>query len=244
MGWIASYDLTKDVKYLNTAKDIFHDMTGGWSTPCKGGIWWDKKKTSIAAISNELFISVAAHLANRVPANEKEEYVRWASMGWDWFWLSGVINKDNLVNDGLDTKTCKNDGKTTYTYNQGVILGALSEIARAKGDGGYIQHAYALARGSMSKLSQNGILTEPVERLDEQGAMFKGVLVRGLATLHANEPQKDFADWLKKNADSVWNKDRNQEGLLGPKWQGGGPDGPSVTSHAAGIDALVAAAAA
>ncbi|KAF2711999.1 glycoside hydrolase family 76 protein [Pleomassaria siparia CBS 279.74] len=244
LGWIASYDLTGDVKYLDTAKDIFEDMTGGWTTPCGGGIWWDKAKTSVAAIANELFLAVAAHLANRVPAAEKDEYLHWAQMEWDWFWLSGVINDKNVINDGIDKSTCKNDGKTVFTYNQGVILGGLSELARATGDGGYIAHAYTLAKGSMTELSKDGILTEPADHLDEQGAQFKGVFVRGLATLQANEPQQQFADYLKRNAESVIAKDRASDGVIGPMWQGGSNDEAIATSHASGVDLMVAAAAA
>ncbi|KAF1962877.1 Six-hairpin glycosidase [Byssothecium circinans] len=244
LGWIASYDLTNDKKYLDTAKYIFEDMTGGWTTPCGGGIWWDKKKTSTNAIANALFFSVAAHLANRVPANEKENYVRWAQMDWDWFKKSGMINGDNLINDGLTLATCKNDGKTTFTYNQGVILGALSEMAKAKSDGGFINHASALTKGSFAKLASSGILTEPVGgTLGEQGAMFKGAYIRGLASLNSNVHEPKYADFLKKNADSVWSKARNAEGLFSDKWQGGSTN-VNPTTHASGIDALVAAAAA
>ncbi|KAF2116690.1 glycoside hydrolase [Lophiotrema nucula] len=247
MGWVASYDLTGDVKYLNTAKDIFEDMTGGWTTPCKGGIWWDKKKTSIAAISNELFLSVAAHLANRVPAAEKENYRHWALAEWDWFSKSGIINGDSVINDGIDQKSCKNDGKTVYTYNQGVILGGLSELAKATSNGVYIDAAKKIANGAINKLSSNGIFTETASKdgkLDEQGALFKGAFVRNLALLIGNAGGVDnFKSFLKKNADSAWAKDKNGDGVFGPRWQG--PDGDANTaSHAAGVDLLVAAAVA
>lgn len=134
LGWIASYDLTGEQKYLDVAKDLFEDMTGGWTTPCNGGIWWNKAKEGIASISNELFLSTAAHLANRVSGDEKDNYVNWAQMEWDWFFASGVINENNLINDGIDATACKNNGATTYTYNQGVVLGGLSELAKAKSE--------------------------------------------------------------------------------------------------------------
>jgi predicted alpha-1,6-mannanase (GH76 family) len=246
-GWwaaafVASYDLTGDPRYLDTAKDIFEDMTGGWTTPCNGGIWWNKQKESIAAISNELFLSIAAHLANRVSAQEKEHYQNWAQMEWDWFWSSGIINGDGLVNDGIDQKTCKNDGKTTYTYNQGVILAGLSELARAKGDGALITHANTIALAAMSKLSENGILTEPVNGpLDEQGSQFKGAFVRGLSTLNENERQQSFTDFLMKNAESAWRQEKVDGGVIVDRWQGGSKNA-NTASHAAAIDVLVAAA--
>ncbi|KAF2462980.1 Six-hairpin glycosidase [Lindgomyces ingoldianus] len=241
LGWIASYDLTNDVKYLNTAKDIFEDMTGGHTTPCGGGIWWDKKKTSIAAISNELFLSVAAHLANRVSGNDKQNYVNWAKSEWEWFYHSGIINSENVINDGIDKGTCKNDGKKVYTYNQGVILGGLAELAKATGDGGYIDNAKKIANGAINKLTKNGILTEDSSSLDEQGAQFKGVFVRGLIRLHQQSPTQSFSTFLKTNADSLWSKDKTGDGVLGPLWQGPAANA-NAASHAAGIDCLVAAA--
>jgi predicted alpha-1,6-mannanase (GH76 family) len=241
MGWIASYDLTGDAKYLSTAKDLFEDMTGGWTNPCKGGIWWNKPKESIAAISNELFLAIGASLANRVPAEEKANYQNWAQMEWDWFFNSGVINGDKLINDGVDKTSCQNDGKTTFTYNQGVVLAGLSELARAKGDGDLIRHAKELSSASMAKLTDNGILTEPVDHpLDQQGAMFKGAYVRGLSTLNENEGQQVVTDFLKKNADSALANAVTGDGVIKDRWQGGS-DGSNAASHAAGIDVLVAA---
>ncbi|KAF2737596.1 Six-hairpin glycosidase [Polyplosphaeria fusca] len=242
LGWIAAFDLTGDSKYLNSAKDLFEDMSGGHSTPC-GGIWWDKKKTSVTAIANELFLSVAAHLANRVADNEKENYRNWAASEWDWFSKSGMINSNNVINDGLDKGTCKNNGETVFTYNQGVILGGLSELARATSDGGPINAAKKIASGAMSHLTDGGILTEPSSdgKLDEQGAQFKGVFVRNLAALNANAPEKAYSDFLKKNADSVKSKDINGDGVFGPRWQGPGGDA-NTASHASGVDLLVAVA--
>lgn len=168
MGWIASYDLTGDSKYLEAAKDIFEDMTGGWTTPCKGGIWWDKKKGSIASIANELFLSTAAHLATRVPSNEKEDYVNWAKMEWDWFSGLGVINDQSLVNDGIDTGSCKNNGKTTYTYNQGVVLAGLSELAKASGD-----NSYNDVRTHQFPYHQKCINVQPARQLHRQRHNFQ-----------------------------------------------------------------------
>jgi predicted alpha-1,6-mannanase (GH76 family) len=217
-------------------------MTGGWTTPCGGGIWWDKKKTSIAAISNELFLSVAAHLANRVSGDEKQSYLRWAQAEWDWFSKSGIINGENVINDGIDQNTCENDGKPVWSYNQGAILGGLAELAKATGDGKYTDEAKKIAEGAMRELTNDGILTESVESLDEQGAQFKGVFVRGLAALNAQAPAQVFADFLKRNADSAWQKGKNDEDVIGPNWSGEEQGESSATSHASGVDVLVAAA--
>jgi len=46
---------------------------------------------------------------------------------------SGMINSEYLINDGL-TNDCKNNGETTWTYNQGVILGGLHYLYQITGN--------------------------------------------------------------------------------------------------------------
>ena len=85
-------------------------QTTGWPTTCgNGGVWWDTTHTYINAIPNELFLSVAGHLANRV--SNPDYYIDWAKREWEWFLASGMINEDNLINDGLTT-SCENNGET------------------------------------------------------------------------------------------------------------------------------------
>ena len=75
LAWVNAYDLTHTPQYLQMAQSIFADMAGGWDTAtCGGGIWWSKDKTYKNAIANELFLSVAAHLANRTSGPQKEQY--------------------------------------------------------------------------------------------------------------------------------------------------------------------------
>ena len=61
-----------------------------------------------------------------------------------------MINDDLLVNDGLNASTCGNNRDTTWTYNQGVLLGGLVALARATGDDTYLERARELADASTS----------------------------------------------------------------------------------------------
>ena len=65
LAWIDVYDLTHEERYLGMAVAIFKDMAQGWDGTCGGGIWWSKERKYKNAIANELFLSVAAHLARR-----------------------------------------------------------------------------------------------------------------------------------------------------------------------------------
>lgn len=56
---------------------------------------------------------------------DKQSALAWATKEFAWFNASGMIDRAGgtwLVNDGLDAATCKNNGGTTWTYNQGTPL--------------------------------------------------------------------------------------------------------------------------
>ena len=123
LAWLKAYDLTEETRYLDMAKIIFEDMEKGWDSTCGGGIWWSKKQKYKDAITNELFLSVAAKLHLRTSNDQGTgSYLDWAQREWNWFKLSGLINNSNLINDGLND-ACQNNGQIIWSYNQGVILG-------------------------------------------------------------------------------------------------------------------------
>jgi predicted alpha-1,6-mannanase (GH76 family) len=132
-GWwalamVRMYDLTGDSTYLDIAKEDEAYMYQSWSSsPCGGGMFVDiKAKAYKNAIANELYIKLAASLHNRTPNDTT--YLSRAEAAWSWFQDSGMINDDNLINDGLaahSNSTCFNNKLPVWTYNQGVILGAL-----------------------------------------------------------------------------------------------------------------------
>jgi hypothetical protein len=154
LAWIDAYDLTHERRYLAMAQSIFDDMAGGWDETCGGGIWWSKDRKYKNAIANELFLSVAAHLANR--AGERARFDAWAAKEWRWFRGSGMINGENVINDGLRidaaTGACTNNGKTVWTYNQGVVLGGLAEWSKA-GHADAIEEAKRIADAALAHLT-------------------------------------------------------------------------------------------
>ena len=150
------------------------------TTPCgAGAIWWDKKKTYVNAIANELFLSATAHLANRpTTLNPASHYLSLAKSSWSWFQASGLINSRHTINDGLDKTTCKNNNGTVWSYNQGVILGGLVALSKASNsDQSYISTAKSIADAALAALTdENGILHDPCEpNCGGDGTQFKGV---------------------------------------------------------------------
>lgn len=175
--------MTGGFAYLSAAETIFRDMQAGVDGTCGGGIWWNKGRTYKNAITNELYLAVAASLANRMPSSSSgdgDDFLGIAEAQWAWFRASGMIGADGLINDGLTIHadgTCANDGKTAWSYNQGVVLGGLVELYRATGkDASLRVEAVDIAEAAIGKLSVDGILHESCEDdgCGPDGSQFKG----------------------------------------------------------------------
>jgi predicted alpha-1,6-mannanase (GH76 family) len=239
LTWINAYDLTRDLRYLAVARALFDDMAAGWDDVCGGGIWWSKAKTYKNAIPNELFISLAARLAQRTG---ERHYLDWAKRGWAWFAGTGMINSANLVNDGLDDN-CANNGRPTWTYNQGVILGALTDLAQLTRDRRLLATAHRIAGAAITTVVHpNGILREPCEPTNcgADGPQFKGIFMRNLSYLHSREPRARYAAFIRLNAKSIWHSNRTPADQLGLIWTG--PfDSADAARQSSAQDALNAA---
>ncbi|MCY7323879.1 MAG: carbohydrate-binding protein [Phormidesmis sp. CAN_BIN36] len=238
LTWIKAYDLTGEQRYLNMAKTIFNDMKGGWDSTCGGGIWWSKQRKYKNAIANELFLAIAAKLHLRTSGDTGAgSYLDWAQREWNWFRNTGMINRDNLINDGLDNN-CKNNGQLTWTYNQGVILGGLVDLYRSTQDAALLNQARAIADAAIRVLAPNGILREPCEPdCGQDGPQFKGIFVRYLGDLYQATQQSTYKDFILRNADSIWSNCRNNANQFGLCWANAFDSADAVRQSSA-IDAL------
>jgi predicted alpha-1,6-mannanase (GH76 family) len=244
LAWVSAADLTGDERYRAAAQAIFAHSLSGWDDTCGGGLWWNEKRDYKNAITNELFLTLAALLAIRVPG--RQEYRDWALREWEWLHRSGLIGPSGLVNDGL-TAACANNGGTTWTYNQGVILGGLAALHELTGDEAYLRQAEAIADAALRSLvDKSGILAEPEEakfagRADDS-TQFKGVFVRYLHDIARRGGKPEYEAFLLANADSVLARDRNPAGQFGLHWAG--PfDRADASRQTSAVEVLIAAAA-
>lgn len=185
----------------------------------------------------EQFIQISAALANRVGNDDKQKYLARALEGWQWFKDVGLINSDNLINDGVDTETCENRGDTVYSYNQGVIIGALVELYRATQDKSYLDSASAIAdavtTAGSQMLDENGILVDECDREQTctgDGLQFKGIFTRNLRFLQEVRPSSLYLSFLQRNAQSI--KDDNSDNTEGSCKHGVYWAGPYTTADA------------
>jgi predicted alpha-1,6-mannanase (GH76 family) len=249
LAWIAAYDLTAESRYLTAARTIFAFNTKGWEPgTCGGGLVWNTKTAWKNAITNALFLLLAAQLHQRTA--EDHGYLDWARREWDWFSASGLINPGGLVNDGLTAQGQNNSG-TTWTYNSGVLLGGLAVLSEVTGDRDLLRQAGALADAAMSRLASPptadppGVLVEPCEpggTCNGDQTQFKGIFVRYLYQLWQRDRRPAYRTFIVANAASIWTRNSNAAGQFGLRWTG--PfDRADASRQSSALEALTAAAA-
>lgn len=232
-AWLRAYDVIGERGYLDEARSLFEAMAHGWDGACGGGVWWNARRSYKNAITNELFLLAAARLYRRTGHGV---YHDWADRAWRWFDASGMINREDLVNDGLDAH-CMNNGQPTWTYNQGVILGALVEWWRGTGDDALLARAVRIATATVRTLVHDGgVLREACEpSTDNRDAhAFKGVFAQGLGRLVPVRPSGELTDFLARNADAAW------AAGLGMRWVGD-PGPINAATRASAVMAIGAA---
>jgi hypothetical protein len=221
LAWVAAYDLTGDSRYLNTARADADWMYSYWDSRCGGGVYWSTSRTAKNAIPNSLYIHLNAALSRRIAGDAV--YRQRAQAGWTWFQSTGMLNSGNLVNDGVNLSTCRNNGDVTWTYNQGALINALVELNRLTGDSAALATARRIgdAMTTSGYLSPNGILREPNEpdTCAGDGVSFKGAAIRGLGVLNAATGGA-YNAYLQRNADSAYANDRDSLDSYGSHWAG------------------------
>lgn len=242
---VHAWQVERDPELLNYASTTYRRIvTTYWDDRCGGGIWWDRKRTYKNAITNELLLYASTQL---YLATGEASYRDWALRTWTWFEGSTMIDGDGLVNDGLDA-ACRNNGQPRFTYNQGVLLGGLSDLTRITGEARYRALAIRTALAATRKLSTpEGILREPVPSIGADGRMFKGVFAMHLGDLLDDMPdgpeRAELAAWTDRNAEAVWAlSDAGAKAIAGDWAQAGSQT--DAAAQTSGLAMLLAASGA
>lgn len=245
VAWIAAYDYTGERRYLDEAVTITDYVHQFWDPgTCGGGVWWDRERTYKNAVTNGLYLwlttSLHEHLAGDTVWGGR------AATAADWYLASGMINTAGLVNDGL-TRGCANNGQTVWSYNQGLAIGAFTQLWRSTGNGRYLDTATRLADAAISSpvLTRDGILTESCDlatnSCDDNQKQFKGIFMRHLADLADATGSASYRTYTERQADSIWAKNRDSLNRLGQRWSGTTPNPSDWRTQASALEALTAA---
>lgn len=185
-----------------------------------------------------------------MPASEKEGYVQIARRQWEWFEKSGMVNAEGTVDDGLEVLKgggCRSNGGTVWSYNQGVVVSGLVELFDATGEEIFLRRAVGFAEAAIKRLGsgEDGVLRDVCEDwgCGADGVQFKGVFLRGvmrlLEEMREGDERTRLESFVRRNAESIWENDRNESGGMGVSWQGPVRE-VNAGSHGSALDALTA----
>ncbi|WP_406119962.1 glycoside hydrolase family 76 protein [Streptomyces sp. NBC_00989] len=246
IAWIDAYDYTHDARYLNEAITIANYVQQYWDTgTCGGGVWWDREKTYKNAVTNGQYLWLTTALHQRIAGDTV--WLQRARTSAAWYKASGMINSSGLVNDGLSS-SCANNGSTVWSYNQGLAIGAFTELWRTTGDSSMLTTARTLADAAISSptLTSGGVLTESCDAgsaaCDDNQKQFKGIFMRNFADLAKATGSTTYRNYIQKQADTLWALDRSTLNDLGERWAGTSPNQTDWRTQASALGALTAAA--
>ncbi|SDG30285.1 glycoside hydrolase family 76 protein [Pseudonocardia oroxyli] len=167
-------------------------LRAGYTDDLGGGIWWRRGDDFKNAPAN----GPAAILLARTGDVER------AAALTDWMTENLVDPDSGLVIDGIRVGGTRET--TTYTYCQGVYLGACVELARRRGDARWRERARGVLEATAARLAEpDGVVGGYDDGGD--GGLFNGILARYLAEAAVRLPALPHArDLVLASAESVW----------------------------------------
>jgi hypothetical protein len=208
--WIAiacldAYYRTKNEKYLNISKEIYHFMMTGFDTAAGGGLYWKEgDKRSKNTCSNGPGILVALQLYK---ISHQQNYLDTALILYHWV-NTHLQSPDGLYYDNLKIPSLKIDS-TIYTYNTGTMLQSNVLLYQITKNKKYLQEAKRIASAAERFFYKEDHL--PVNY------WFNAVLLRGEIALYQLDKNKAHIQYFIDDANRVWRDEKSSEGLVGRK---------------------------
>lgn len=225
---LRAYRITGDRRYLLRAQKVF-DATyaRAYSSDLGGGLWNSvHNRTKNACIV--LPASVAASMLYR--SLHQASYRRKATQLYAWLRRTLYDTKTGAVYDHV---TPQSGGgmtvdRTTWTYNQGIMIEAADLLYRITGKSMYYNDALRTLAFTKSDLTVDGILKSEVpsgSALDVSPGGYKGIFVRWATMFIKRHHLAAYNDWLRQNAAAV-KQVADARGLMDEDWTVQTGDGP------------------
>jgi predicted alpha-1,6-mannanase (GH76 family) len=225
LALIRAFDLTNESMYLDEAKTLYADIMSAWDTTCcgstPGGIWWSTAHDSKVTAINAGAVVSGARLYERT---QDASYLTFAQQAFTYWSANMVDPTTHHVYDNISSAGAKNTS-WKFTYDEGLMIGACVELAKATGD----MSTLALADETAGFMLASETETTPGGTILTDGSntscagdcmQFKGIGARYLAGLYAADTShSEYLALLTRSADSAWNVARDTtSGLFGVDW--------------------------
>ena len=246
MEWLAlallrAYDLSQREVFKSGCLELWRDIQGGWSAEMGGGIAWRKPQLDYKNTpANAPAVILAARLYGRFG---DETDLEWAHKIWAWQSANLIDPNSGLVWDGINRQS---DGVTdkdwTFTYNQGVVIGAAVELWRITGEQAFLTQAQQTLKTALMRFAAHDGPTLRDEGGGDAG-LFKGILVRYAVQLAEAVVvgKAEIADMLSRNARTLLEHSRPNH-PFGSDWAKTPPAETELSAHLSGVMLLEAVA--
>ena len=255
MAWMVAgltslYDHTGNSSHRDAAVLLFDTIRQSDDDTCcgdmPGGVWWDLAHSSKATAA-QAGVTVAALrlLETAAPQQNRSYWLEYAASHFAFWRVHMVDNSTGQVCDSIG----KNGRKSwwSFTYNNGLMLGAAVHLYAATGDAAYLDDAALLAAYLMHGLNVTvhgrtvSILTndcaggcdDDSSQFHQVGFQYLTEYYRLLLQTGSTDAACTLLQFLQDNMDSLWINARDGgEGGRGTfncnwdsRWDGRGRDG-------------------
>ena len=249
LAWVAAFDMTRDSRYLDAARTIFTRNTAAWDDTCGGGLWWNTARNYKNAITNELFLTLAALLHQRTPGDRQLPELGAAGVGVVQRQRPHRPERPGQRRAHLGVREQRRHhldlqpGRDPRRARRAVRDHRRSRLPAA---GRVIANAALSKLATPASAHPPGILAEPCEPAaagcNGDQAQFKGIFVRYLYDFWLQSRQPAYRAFILANARSVWDNSKNAADQFGLRWAG--PfDRADAARQSSALDVLIAAAA-
>ncbi|NTE01301.1 glycoside hydrolase [Agrobacterium tumefaciens] len=203
IAYLNAYSRTKNKLYFDRAKEIYAWLLTGYDHKTGGGLYWkEDEKTSKNTCSNGPNILVSLELYQ---ATKEKKYLDTAMLVYNWT-NKTLRGPDGIYYDAIRVASLKLDS-ATYTYNTGTMLESNVLLYKITKDDKYLKEAKFIAAAAEKRFYKNGKLPDHY--------WFNAVLLRGYLALYAVEKNASRLAFFIKDADRIWNTERDERNLLG-----------------------------
>ncbi len=215
IGWWAlaclrAYDITGEIKYAETSKEMFDFVFDNqWSSDFGGGIWWNR--IGFLPQKNVATNGTASIIAMRLSGIfTNDTYDQKAELLYNWVRETFYNSNTGKVSDNI-----KADGvyDWEYTYNSGIFAAAAYEMFLHTGDTAHRDDAFKAADWAIDYMTLDGIL---IYEGEDDCPGFKMIFSRFLKEIAEQENRVDYIEFLKRNAAQAYSNRRISDGLIGP----------------------------
>ncbi|WP_129714554.1 glycoside hydrolase family 76 protein [Pedobacter sp. SYP-B3415] len=198
-----NYVRTKDKRYLELAKKIYLFMMSGYDEKAGGGLYWQEdKKDTKNTCSNGPGVLVALKLYQ---ITKEKKYLDTAVLLYNWT-KKNLQDTDGLYFDNVRIPSLEVD-KRKYTYNTGTMINSAAILYQLTKDKTYLEEARHVAAAGKAFFYKDGKLPGHY--------WFNVVMLRGYLELHKIDKNPAHLDFFIKDAERVWNTERDSNGLIG-----------------------------